>query len=131
MFAVMAAAYATVHGFDAIALGPTMEDLPEYPDCRPEYFDALQRALRLADRHHHLDIVTPYITTWKKEVITIGLGLDVPYHLTHTCYEGRWLDPCRMCDACKEREASFLANNTTDPILTAQADEEQDADEVS
>jgi 7-cyano-7-deazaguanine synthase len=117
MFLVMAAAYATVNEFDDIGLGPTREDLPEYPDCRPAYIDAMQAALRLADRHHHLNIETPYIDMWKSDVIEIGLELGVPYGLTHTCYNGVWQTPCRECDACHEREDSFMANGIVDPLL--------------
>ncbi len=117
MFLVMLAGYATINKIDSIALAPTMEDLPEYPDCRPEFFEAMQRALRLADRHYHLAIEVPYATMWKKEIIKIGMQLEVPYDLTHTCYEGRFKDPCKVCDACKEREASFVANGIFDPLL--------------
>jgi len=117
MFLVMSAAYATVNDFDDIGLGPTREDLPEYPDCRPAYIDAMQWALRLGDRHHHLNIETPYIDMWKSDVIEQGLSLNVPYHLTHTCYNGVWQQPCRECDACRERADSFTANGVVDPLL--------------
>lgn len=117
MFLVMAAAKATVEGFDTIALGATYEDLAEYPDCRPVYFDAMQKALRLADRHHHLRIWTPYVDMRKRDVIALGKDLYVPYEFTHTCYEGVYQKPCRKCDACKEREQSFLDNGIVDPLL--------------
>ena len=116
MFLVYAAAWVTVNGFDDIGLGPTLEDLAEYPDCRPAYFEAMQAALRLADRHHHLTLEVPYIDLRKSDVIEMGLALKVPYHLTHTCYNGVWQKPCRTCDACKEREASFHANGMVDPL---------------
>lgn len=121
MFLVNLAAIATVENFDIIALGPTFEDLAEYPDCRPEYFKAMQYALRLADRHYHLQILTPYITWRKSDVIELGLDMKIPYQLTHTCYEGHYLDPCRVCDACREREDSFSANGIVDPLITKES----------
>jgi len=116
-FILHMAALAVVEGYDILALGSTYEDLAEYPDCRPEYFDQMQSVLRLADKHYHIEIYTPYVDVLKKEVIKEGLALGVPYELTHTCYEGRYQDPCRVCDACKEREASFEANDEQDPLL--------------
>jgi len=117
-FILHAAAYAVTHDFDTIALGSTFEDLAEYPDCRPIYFDAMQTALQLGDRHHNLMLWAPYSTVRKKYVITEGLRMKVPYEISHTCYEGVYMKPCRVCDACKEREGSFLDNGITDPLLT-------------
>ena len=116
-FILHMAAFAVVEGYDILALGSTFEDLAEYPDCRPEFFDQMQTVLRLGDKHHHIEIYTPYVDVFKKEVIAEGLELKVPYELTHTCYEGRYQDPCRVCDACMEREASFKANNVRDPLI--------------
>lgn len=116
-FILHMAAFAVVEGYDVLALGSTFEDLAEYPDCRPEFFDQMQTVLRLGDKHHHIELYTPYVDVPKKEVIAEGLMLHVPYSLTHTCYEGRYQDPCRVCDACKEREASFEANGEQDPLL--------------
>ncbi len=108
---------AVVEDFDVIALGPTWEDLAEYPDCRPEYFDAIQKALRLADRHHHLQIYTPYIDVRKKDMSIEGLRMKVPYEFSWTCYNGIWDQPCRLCDACMEREQSFKDIGIVDPLI--------------
>ncbi len=116
-FILHAAAYAVTHDFDIIALGSTFEDLAEYPDCRPEFFDAMEKSLRLGDRFHHLIIWAPYADVRKKDVIAEGLDLTVPYEWSWTCYLGKWDHPCRVCDACKEREASFEANKIKDPLL--------------
>lgn len=116
-FILHMAALAVVEGYNVLALGPTYEDLAEYPDCRPIYFEQMQVVLRLADKHHNIELYTPYADILKKEVVAEGLILEVPYLLTHTCYEGRYQDPCRVCDACKEREASFEANDEMDPLV--------------
>lgn len=118
MFLVHLAAKAVTEDFDVIALGSTYEDLAEYPDCRPEYFKAMEHALRLADRHHHLEIYTPYVDVKKSDMSLEGIRLlKVPYEWTHTCYGGEWKKPCRVCDACKEREASFEAIGMIDPLI--------------
>ncbi len=116
-FLLHAAAYAVTHDFDIIAVGSTFEDLAEYPDCRPAFFDAMEVALRLGDRFHQLRIWAPYLDVRKKDVIAEGLDMEVPYKWTWTCYLGKWDCPCRICDACKEREASFEANGIKDPLL--------------
>ena len=112
----LAAAYAHSVGFNVVYAGPTYEDLANYPDCRPEYIDALQKALRLGGTIHELEICTPFITTTKDKVVEIGIQLGVPYAYTWTCYKGGEY-PCLECDACRERMASFKKNGISDPLL--------------
>ncbi|SRR5215204_174325 len=120
-FILSAAAYAVTNGYDTICIGATKEDLAAYPDCRPAYFDAMQQLLRLGDRGHNLTIYTPWIEWTKAQVVHLGITThEVPYSLTHTCYQGKYQDPCRVCDACKEREAGFRALNMQDPLYAKQ-----------
>lgn len=112
----IAAAYAQSIGFNVVYAGPTYEDLANYPDCRPEYFAALQTALRLGGTIHELEICTPFITTTKDQIVRIGILMKVPYEHTWTCYKGGDV-PCGVCDSCRERMASFKANNMQDPVV--------------
>ena len=76
----------------------------------------LEGALRLgATRQTDLHIHTPFVDKWKTEVVRIGLGLNVPYDQTHTCYEGT-RPACGRCDACAERIAAFRANGVRDAL---------------
>ena len=58
---------------------------------------------------------TPFVRRTKTEVVALGIGLGVPWELTHTCYTGR-RPACGLCDACSERLAAFAANGAADPL---------------
>jgi len=116
----IAAAYAHSLGFNVVYVGPTYEDLANYPDCRPEYLSALQKALRLGGTIHELEICAPFITTTKDVIINVGMQLGVPYAYTWTCYKGGDT-PCLECDSCRERMKSFKMNGIADPLVTLAA----------
>lgn len=99
---------------DDVLIGATFEDLPNYPDCRPVYFESLQNTLRLADTFHHLRIFAPFSTVKKETLVEKWSGV-VPFELSYTCYWGRDLH-CGTCDACRERIQSFAVNGLIDPV---------------
>jgi len=115
--AVIAAAYCKANGLNTIYMGPTHEDLANYEDCRPVFFESLQQLLLLAGTIHDLELLTPFITTTKDEIIRTGQMLGVPYQHTWTCYKGED-EPCMTCDSCIERMESFRLNGMNDPILS-------------
>lgn len=110
----LATSYAKKVGASDVLIGATFEDLVSYPDCRLEYFKSLQKTLRLADTFHHLEIVTPFVTEKKVDLIN-RWRCGVPYHLSYTCYLGQKTH-CGECDACKERIDSFGQNKYIDPV---------------
>ena len=116
--ATIAAAYCQANDLDIIYMGPTYEDLANYPDCRPVFFDALQKTLLLGGSVHNLEIRTPFITVSKEQIIRLGhFSFGVPYENTWTCYKGE-KDPCMVCDACRERLESFYFNRIQDPLVS-------------
>lgn len=118
--ATIAAAYCNANDLDIIYIGSTYEDLANYPDCRPVFFDALQKALLLGGSVHNLEIRTPFITVCKEQIIRLGhFSFGVPYENTWTCYRGE-KDPCMVCDACRERLESFRLNGIQDPLVSAE-----------
>jgi len=115
MFLVNAAAHATIHKLEAVFIGAVYEDLSAYPDCRPEYFNIMQRALRLADNHHHLRIIAPFNTWQKDRIIKLGhIAYHIDYSKAWTCYKGGEKH-CGVCDACIERKVSFKSADLIDP----------------
>jgi 7-cyano-7-deazaguanine synthase len=123
VFLSFALAYAeTTNAFD-IFLGVNAIDYSGYPDCRPAFIAAFQNLANLATKSavesaaHSVQIHAPLIHMSKAEIIQAGLKLNVPYHLTHSCY-----DPtsdgksCGHCDSCLLRLAGFKEAGATDPI---------------
>jgi len=113
----LAAAYAHMKNLNTIYIGATYEDLENYADCRPLFFESLRNTVRLGGTIHDLEIRTPFIDSTKKDIIQLGyykFGID--YSSTWTCYLGE-NEPCMKCDACRERMESFRLNGLRDPLV--------------
>jgi len=95
-------------------LGVHQDDHTGYPDCRPEFVEAADQAVRLGTQYG-LRVQAPFVRWNKAEIIRWGLAHDVPYHLTHSCYQGR-RPACGVCDTCQARLAAFAAAGAVDPL---------------
>ncbi len=116
-FLCWAASVCEVKDIHHIFIGANAEDYASYPDCRPEFYAAMQEALRRgSQRLKDLVIHTPFIHWRKAQIVALGLQLGVPYERTWSCYNGGII-PCRICDACREREAAFEENGMVDPLI--------------
>lgn len=110
----VAGAWAISTKSQSIAYAAHAGDHAVYPDCRPEFVDALEGALKLAD-WHSVSIDRPFVTKTKAEICKLGHSLDVPLHLTYSCYEGRPDVHCGKCGTCVERREAFQLSGVTDP----------------
>lgn len=86
-----------------------------YPDCSDVFHQAMNQAI-YEGSGRQLQIEAPFIKKTKAEVVKAGLALNVPYHLTWSCYEGED-KPCGVCGTCIDRQRAFELNGVTDPIL--------------
>jgi len=85
-----------------------------YPDCRPEFVDAMKKVIMLSD-DFKIELKTPYLFMDKKDIIERGIKLGVDYSLTWSCYQGKE-KACGECATCIERLEAFKLNNMKDPI---------------
>ncbi len=99
---------------DYIALGAHSGDHAIYPDCRPEFYSALNEVAKIAD-YHKVELYFPYLDGDKTTIIKNGLELGVDYGLTWTCYKGKE-KACGKCGSCQERLEAFRNNNINDPV---------------
>ena len=96
-----------------IFIGVNALDYSGYPDCRPEYIEAYERMANLATKagvegRTRLKIHTPLLHLTKGQIVTLGRQLQVPFGLTHSCYDpGPGGRPCGACDACLLRRKGF------------------------
>jgi 7-cyano-7-deazaguanine synthase len=84
-----------------------------YPDCRPQFADALNTAIGLAD-WHTVTLLRPFIGMTKGEICAEGKRLGVNFADTWSCYEGGD-QHCGKCGTCVERKEAFLAAGGGDP----------------
>lgn len=110
LFLSSASAIALSKECDVIYYGAHADDSAgnAYPDCSSAFNDAMNTAI-YEGSGHQLQIVAPFVNLTKKDVVAIGVGLNVPYLLTWSCYEGND-EPCKVCGTCRDRREAFLAN---------------------
>jgi 7-cyano-7-deazaguanine synthase len=109
----LAGGHALSLGFDTIAYAAHAGDHTIYPDCRPEFADAMESALGLAD-WEKLSLHRPFVHLSKTDLVKKGAELDAPFHLTWSCYAGREKH-CGKCGTCVERKEAFALAKVTDP----------------
>ncbi|MEW5947190.1 MAG: 7-cyano-7-deazaguanine synthase [bacterium] len=121
VFLSLAVAWAETLRARDVFFGANAVDYSGYPDCRPEYVRAFERAANLGTRAgaegRPFAIHTPLISMTKAQIITKGLSLGVDFSLTHSCYDpderGR---ACGKCDSCLLRLKGFREAGVPDPV---------------
>lgn len=76
-----------------------------YPDCRPEFIDAMSDAMKFGT-YEGVTILAPYTHLTKGEIALRGKNLNVDYNHTYSCYKGGE-EPCGKCGTCREREEAL------------------------
>jgi len=108
IFISFALSFAEAAGANTIFIGANARDFSGYPDCRPLYFKKFNELAQKATKARGIKIEAPLLYKTKKEIVSIGKGLGVPFELTWSCYKGG-KRPCGKCDACRLRTKGFRA----------------------
>jgi 7-cyano-7-deazaguanine synthase len=112
----IAVSWAEVIGANGIYIGAVAEDSSGYPDCRPEFYEAFQKAIDTGTKPEtHIEIRTPIINLSKSEIVKKGIELNAPLHLTWSCYRSEDF-ACGTCDSCALRMRGFQIAGVKDPI---------------
>lgn len=123
VFASIGVSLADSIGASSVVLGPNIVDYSGYPDCRPQFYRALEKAAnagtRLGVAGGKIKFITPLINLSKAEIVKLALKLGVPLGLTWSCYSGG-RRPCGHCDSCKLRARGFAGAGFKDPALDSQ-----------
>lgn len=124
IFLSLALAYAEVLQATKIFFGANIRDYSGYPDCRPEFVRAFMEVARMGTKlgvnGAEIEIFTPLILLTKAEIIQRGAALNVPFHLTHSCYAPQKDGSvCGRCDSCQIRQEGFETAGLPDPALSA------------
>jgi 7-cyano-7-deazaguanine synthase len=115
----IAAGYAVAVDAEFLALGVHAGDHFIYPDCRPNFFKALNAAIVLGNAEfgnvpeeqnpwwRQADfVVTPWIDRTKTDIARAAKALDVDVSMTWSCYKGGDIH-CGKCGTCVERLEAF------------------------
>lgn len=117
----IAVSWAEVIGATSIYIGAVAEDSSGYPDCRPEFYEAFQKAIDEGTKPEtRIQIRTPIIRLSKAEIVKKGMELGAPLHLTWSCYRSEYF-ACGTCDSCALRLRGFEQAGVKDPIAYSAA----------
>ena len=123
IFLSLAAAYAEALGSSILYFGANVIDYAGYPDCRPGFIKAVETVLHEGTKAglqgKSIEIRTPLLRMTKAEIIRLGLVLNVPFRLTHSCYDPTGPIACGQCDSCLIRKRGFAEAGVVDPIQYA------------
>jgi 7-cyano-7-deazaguanine synthase len=111
VFLAIALSLAEAKGAEAIYLGINAVDYSGYPDCRPEYLEAVQHLATLSSKTglegKAPNLVAPLVMDSKVDIVRRALRLGVPIALTWSCYQGQE-EPCGVCDSCRIRDQALI-----------------------
>jgi 7-cyano-7-deazaguanine synthase len=111
----IACALAVTRDAEAVAFGAHAGDHFIYPDCRPEFVRAFASMVNLAvEGLATIEILTPFLTMTKADIVKMGADLHVPFERTWSCYKGGALH-CGTCGTCYERREAFAIAHVVDP----------------
>ncbi len=118
IFLSVAASYAESLGINTVFIGANAVDYSGYPDCRPEFFSAMEEALSRGTKiglESGFNLKVPLQHKSKSEIVALAHELDAPVQLTWSCYNGLER-ACGRCDSCQLRLKGFAEAGFPDPI---------------
>jgi 7-cyano-7-deazaguanine synthase len=89
-----------------------------FPDATPAFFEIFARGLSIG-LAAPIEIVAPFGSLDKAEVIRLGVELRVPLELTLSCMQPQGGLHCGRCSKCRERRDAFVAARIEDPTVYA------------
>lgn len=103
----VAAGLAESLGLSNVMLANHSGDHSIYPDCRPEFVEAMGAAIS-AGTYANIGLIAPYTAITKADIARRGKEIGVDYSLTYSCYKGGEKH-CGKCATCIERAEALAA----------------------
>jgi 7-cyano-7-deazaguanine synthase len=112
----IAVSWAEVIGARNIYIGAVEADSSGYPDCRPEFYEAMNEAIRRGTKDGSgIEVKAPFIRLMKKDLVLMGKSMGVPFDRSWSCYRDG-VKACGACDSCALRLRAFAEAGVEDPL---------------
>ena len=116
IFLSIAGAIAEKENAEVIYIGVIEEDSSGYPDCRNTFIKKMEDAINSGTKDETKVLLkTPLIDLMKSEIVEKSIKLEVPLHLTWSCYKNSQ-KACGICDSCRLRLNGFKKAGISDKI---------------
>lgn len=86
-----------------------------YPDCRPEFINAIDAAAT-EGTYNNVKVIAPYTKITKSDIARIGKRLGIDYAETWSCYKGGEVH-CGKCGTCVERKEALAEAGIEDKTI--------------
>lgn len=107
----IAAGIAESEGLKHVMIANHSGDHAIYPDCRPEFVEAMNGAIA-AGTYEGITLVAPYTGISKRDIALKGKALGIDYSHTYSCYKGGDRH-CGVCGTCVERKEALEGFDST------------------
>ncbi|MDR3102764.1 MAG: 7-cyano-7-deazaguanine synthase QueC [Methanocalculaceae archaeon] len=112
----IATSYCEARGGDAVCIGVQSGDHIGYPDCTPQFIEAMQQVITIGTQtKKDIQLLTPFVSMNKTDLLRRGLRLHVPYEDTWSCYDTEDT-ACGVCSSCLARLKAFAETDVEDPL---------------
>ena len=108
----VAAGLAESYDLDTVLIANHSGDHAIYPDCRPAFIDAFDKAAE-AGTYNGVRIVSPYCSLSKRDIALRGKAIGIDYGKTYSCYKGGEKH-CGTCGTCRERKEALKGFDPTE-----------------
>lgn len=109
----IAAGMAESLDINKLIIGAHSDDHGIYPDCRENFIKAMSSAVSLGT-YNNAEIIAPFLTMKKGEIVSVGSSLGVDFSKTWSCYKGKEKH-CGKCGTCTARKEAFKSAEVRDP----------------
>ncbi len=109
----VACGMAESRGLEHVMIANHSGDHTIYPDCRPEFIDAMSMAMKYGT-FPGITIIAPFTNLTKAQITATGAEDGVDFSLTYSCYKGGEKH-CGRCGTCMERREAFALAGVPDP----------------
>lgn len=87
-------------------------DYAVYPDCRKQFIKSMSKTIK-DGTDLNIEIFSPYVSFNKREIVLIGVNLNIDYSKTWSCYRGDSKYHCGLCASCVERKEALQEFDNT------------------
>ena len=114
----IAAGIAESHDLKYVMMANHAGDHTIYPDCRPEFVEAMSQATRTGT-FPGIQILAPFTNITKGDIARKGKALGIDYSETWSCYKGGE-HHCGRCGTCIERKEALAEAGIPDTTIYEQ-----------